>query len=281
MSIVSSNFNLTFGANQLLRLDRELGTTSLRLSTGSKVNNAGDNPTGIMVLSEFSAQISGIRTATSNAEQTDSLLKTADGLLSEIRDILLEMRDTALVAANDATLTLADYANLDSAYQAFLTDIDAKANSGEYNNTVLLDGTYATPGKSAHIGPNPGDSIAIIIASALTTDLGGGSLVGTDVTSAGNAGAAVTAIDTALDDLNANQASVGATMTRVEDAINGLGTQEINMTAAYSSISDADMASEIAYFAKLQILSDSTTAVMAQANNTSQRVIGILDKLNS
>jgi flagellin len=274
MAIVNTNFNSVFGSVQLARIERAIGQATVRISSGSKLNNSGDNPSGVIAASWFKARVSGIGQAEFNATDTESMLKVADSAINEINDYLLAMRDLALRAANDATLSAADFTSLNTEYQGYLTDARDRGNDATFNGRMLLDGSYYSAGRRAQVGPGSSDSITVTIddiENTLTT-----TVAGTTITNAANAAAALTQIDNSI---AASQAEVGGFISEMGARLEGLGNQEINMTAALSNITDADMAAEISRFAQLQILSQSSTAVLAQANSVTERIISILDKM--
>ncbi|MEW6202028.1 MAG: flagellin, partial [bacterium] len=270
----------------LREIQREINRSIEHLSTGLRITSASDDPSGVVIAHKFMAQIGGTRVAMQNAEEAVSLVQTAFSVLEETSELLLRMRDLALRAMNDATLTTSDYTNLNDEFDALRTEITRKANATTFNSRYLLTGAYAS-GQMAQVGPaNIAAHILTIVirsgqASAFANgDLANVLLISDAANSApGHAGSALSVVDDSLDELASIQASLGIQERRLNSVVDDLQSMETNMVAARSRITDADMASEISHFAKLQILSEATVATLAQANDLPERVVSLLEKM--
>ena len=290
MAIVNTNLNssVLIGLANLRHTETDIQSSIEKLSSGLRIVRASDDPSGLAIANKLEAQIRGLRSATLNAEQASSLVQTAYSVLDETNEILLRMRDLALKVMNQATLTTADIATLDTEFDSLRDEITRKGTAATFNNLNILDGTFAG-GRIAQVGPtgNSYDQLSIIIESMVadtianaTNDLAGVQLTSDGVNSAmGHAASALSVLDTSITYLTNVQTSLGVQEYRLNSIVNDLSAQEINPLAAKSRITDLDMAAEISHFAKLQILSQAGTAVLAQSNNIQQRLVNILDEL--
>ena len=194
------------------------------------------------------------------------------------------MRDLAIRALNDATVTDSDRQTLNTEFESRRDEITRKANATTFNLKYLLSGAYSA-GQEAQVTPdnNAGTLLTIVIPAMTACYIANANsgLVSADATLSNLtlASFALGQVDVALNYVNSVQTSLGVQERRLNYIINDLNAMEINMTAAKSNITDADMASEITHFAKLQIISQAATSVIAQANNIQQRVVGMLDVL--
>ena len=288
MAIVNIDFNSLTALKNLRELQSEINRSIEHLSTGLRITRASDDPSGVAIAHKFMAQIGGVRVALQNSEDAVSLVQTAFSVLGETGDLLLRMRDLALRAKNNATLTTSDFTTLNDEFGTLRTEITRKANGTTFNNKYLLSGAYAN-GQTAQVGPdkNAAQILTIVIPSAMASAFAGGKLVSTRLISdavnsaPGHAGSALSVVDDSLDQLSSIQSSLGIQERRLNSIIEDLNSTEINLTAARSRITDADMASEISRFAKLQILSQATVATLAQANDLPQRVVNLLEKMTT
>jgi flagellin len=285
MTISNANFNSDFWSAQINWIERQLNSTIHRIATGQRINNAGDDPTGVGIALHHSARISGIQSAVINAETALSALETADTALMEISDLLIEMRDLAVNAANDATLTAANRQTLNSAFESFRDLITSTAEAAKFNGISLLDGTFATPGKDSQVGPDSGGAnIMSIIMPEITADtIAGGANTLTTVTLSSSADAldALSAVNDSIDYLNEVLSSIGFQEQRLNTIIDNLYAAQVNVIAAKSSIVDADLASEISRFASLQIIAQAATSTFGTFDAIKQRVIDIMDKIGA
>ncbi len=274
MSVVNTNISGLIGLNNLRLTNLGLQTSLERLSSGLRINHASDDPSGLAIAKGMEAQIGGIRTAVQNAEDGINLIRTADGSLSETQDILLRMRDLSVRAANEATLTSADLTRLDNEFQSLVAELDRKAEAVTFNTKNLFNGDFAG-GQVLQIGPdNAGTYQLTVTIQSLSSAAGLG--LGDDLTTLANAQAAITAVQSALDIVSDIRANLGIQERRLGHIIDDLKAADINISAAKSRIYDADMAVEISEFTRLQILQQSGTAILAQANAQPQSVLQLL-----
>ena len=255
------NLNVTDGA---------MGKSLEKLSSGLRINRAADDAAGLAISEGLRSQIGGLKVAVRNAQDGVSVVQTAEGALTETHSILQRMRDLAVQAANDGALKDDDKAKADAEYQALVAELDDIATKTTFNGTPLLDGTYT--GKLFQVGANAGETLSVSIGNMGSTALGA---VG-DITTQGNASTAITAVNAAIETVSTQRANLGATQNRLEHKINNLNATVENLTASESRIRDTDMAQEMVSFTRSQILSQAGTAMLAQANQSSQGVLQLL-----
>jgi len=287
MSVINTNISSLVGLNNLRLTNLGLQTSLERLSSGLRINKGADDPSGLAIAKGMEAQIGGLTTATQNAQDGISLIHTADGTLSETQDVLMRMRDLAVRGGNDATLTTADRIRLQNEFSSLISEINRKAHATTFNTKVLFSGMYsgavANPGLKLQIGPDNGTNyrLTIKIPSIDQTSLGlSNAAVSFAIAAQGwTASAAmscITLVNSAINQVSNVRAMLGIQENRLNYIINDLSAQNINISAAKSRIYDADMASEISQFTKLQILQQTGTAILAQANAQPQSVLQLL-----
>lgn len=260
---------------------RQLESTSLqmsrsmeRLSSGMRINRAADDAAGLAVSEEMRTQIRGMRVASRNALDGVSLVQVADGALGGVSDMLQRVRDLAVQAAN-GTFTDQQRGNLDKEVQSVIAEIARVASDTEFNGIKILSGSVATAGSAVtlQVGAQSSQVIAFTIATMSASDLG---VSGLAVSTAASATAAIASIDAAIRTVNSQRAQMGAVQNRLEQTISRLNLTAENVQAAESRIRDADMASEMIDFTRSQILQQSGTAMLAQANQAPQSVLSLL-----
>ena len=245
-----------------------------RLSSGLRINRAADDAAGLAVSEIMRSQIRGMNVASRNAQDGVSLVQVADGALGNVTDMLQRMRDLAVQASN-GTRTDAQRANLDAEVQQVVAEINRVGTDTEFNGIKVLAGSVATAASAVtlQVGANGGQSISFTISTVSTGDLG---ISGIAVSTAASATAAIASLDAAISSVTTDRATLGATQNRLEQTINRLGLTSENLQAAESRIRDADMAKEMISFTKAQILQQSGTAMLAQANLAPQSVLSLL-----
>lgn len=241
-----------------------------KLSSGYRINRAGDDAAGLAISEKMRGQIRGLEMAQKNAQDGISLIQTAEGALTETHAILQRMRELAVQAANDTNVS-ADRTAIQEEINALVSEINRIAQNTEFNTQKLLDGTFTN--KTFHIGANSGQGITISIDSMKAADLGVDAL---KVSNNSDANSAITSINTAIETVSTQRSKLGAIQNRLEHTINNLGATSENLTAAESRIRDVDMAKEMMEFTKNNILSQAAQAMLAQANQVPQGVLQLL-----
>lgn len=242
-----------------------LATSMERLSSGLRVNNAKDDAAGLAISERMGAQVRGTNVAIRNANDGISMAQTAEGALATVTDALQRMRELAVQAQN-ATNGTSDRANLDTEYQQLSAEITRISDQTKFNGTAIVGGSSGA--QMFQVGANNGDTLTIT-TNQVTTVTG-------DLTTAGNASTALAAIDSKLDAITTDRATYGAAISRLGMAIQNLTITGENQSAARGRIVDADFASETANLSRAQILQQAGSAMIAQANQLPNQVMGLL-----
>lgn len=249
-----------------------------KLSSGLKINRAGDDAAGLAISEKMRGQIKGLEMASKNAQDGISLIQTAEGALNETHAILQRMRELAVQSSND-TNTTGDRKELQKEVNELAKEIKRISTDTEFNTKKLLDGSLSGAGKGLtfHIGANNNQTISLEISAMSASGLGvSGASGGINISGKANAETAITTIQSAIDKVSAERSKLGAYQNRLEHTINNLGTSAENLTAAESRIRDVDMAKEMMSFTKNNILSQAAQAMLAQANQQPQGVLQLL-----
>ena len=250
------------------------GRSIEKLSSGFRINRAGDDAAGLSISEKMRAQVRGLNMASKNAQDGISLIQTAEGALNETHAILQRMRELAVQAANDTNVTV-DRTAIQNELHELTKEIDRIASSTTFNEKKLLDGSLATTVLNFQIGADCGVSMQLNIAAMSSGALSVGS-ISTQVSSHNDATAAIKVIDTAIKDVSAERSKLGANQNRLEHTIKNLDNAAENIQAAESRIRDVDMAKEMMEFTKQNILQQAATAMLAQANAAPQSVLQLL-----
>jgi len=289
----------------LLMNDRALSKSLERLASGQKVNRAADDPAALVISEHMRAQVSGMEQAIRNNEVAISLVQTAEGSMNEISSILVSLRQRAISAANvgasDQDMINANQAEVENG----LKSIDRVVSSTQFGHYKLLDGTNAAKtitnedgsittreGLRFHVGPNADHMASTSIRDMSTSSLGRAkvaegqlpnksnfmSLADIDVRNEQGAQDALAIIDQSLTEVATVRGELGAFQKHtLESNLTSLQVAAENMTAAESTIRDTDMAQELATFTRNQIMTQSATAQLAQANAMPQHVLRLLN----
>jgi len=246
------------------------GKSLEKLSSGYRINRAGDDAAGLAISEKMRGQIRGLEMASKNAQDGISLIQTAEGALNETHAILQRMRELAVQSATD-TNTDEDRIELQKEVAQLLSEIDRISSDTEFNTKKLLDGTLS--GAIFQIGANSGQTTTLTIGDMSSTGLGVNAV---SISAQDVASAAITTIQDAIDSVSSERAMLGAIQNRLEHTINNLGTSAENLTASESRIRDVDMAKEMMEFTKNSILQQAAQAMLAQANMQPQGVLQLL-----
>lgn len=280
------NHNISsINANRVLKFKHKDVNESMRaLSSGMRINRAGDDASGLAVSEKMRAQIRGLKQAERNAEDGISFIQTTEGYLQETQDILQRIRELSVQSANGI------YTNTDRMYiqvevSQLVDEVDRIANTAQFNKLNMLTGRFsqdAGPQSERemwfHIGANMNEREQVFIGTMTAQALGirdSSSQIMT-LSSAADANKAIGDLDEALKTVSKQRADLGAYQNRLEKTVEGISIGYENIQAAESRIRDADMAEFMVEFTKDQILVQSGTAMLAQANQKSQSVLQLL-----
>ena len=282
--IINHNIPALNTYRQLTGNNTQVSKNMEKLSSGLKINRAGDDAAGLAISEKMRAQIRGLDMATKNAQDGISLIQTAEGALNETHAILQRMRELAVQSANDTNEDSVDRAALQAEVDQLIEEIDRIAETTQFNTKNLLDGSLSGADDALifHIGANSGQNIKLAINSMKSDAIGasGGKSISdlkTDgIAKQGDADKAITIINDAINQVSTERSKLGAYQNRLEHTINNLGASSENLSAAESRIRDIDMAKEMMAFTKNNILSQASQAMLAQANQMPQGVLQLL-----
>jgi flagellin len=266
--------------------DGQMSKSLEKLSSGYRINRAADDAAGLAISESLRSQIGGLKVAVRNAQDGISVVQTAEGALNETTSILQRMRDLAVQASNGGSQDTTAQANADTEFKQLNSELDRIAVTTKFGQQSLLDTTYAgafqVGSDSSTVNASNVITVDITAAGALNgltitgLDSAGLALSASDLTTTTTATAAIDSIDTALKDVSTVRAKLGAYQNRFEHTINNLNVAVENLSASESRIRDTDMASEMVNFTRSQILSQAGTAMLAQANQSPQGVLKLL-----
>ncbi|NDD92450.1 flagellin FliC [bacterium] len=264
-------------AQRNLRANRSSLDKNLeKLSSGSRINRAGDDAAGLAISESLRAQIRGISQAERNAQDGISMVQVAEGALSEVSNLLIRMRELAVQAASD-TVGPNERRFLDVEYRQAMQEIDRIANSTEYNGVKLLNGS--APVFEIQIGTknNPLiDRVQLFDSSATDSNVVSLGINLTSMSDKASAQNSLGAIDGALSQVNKVRAEFGAVQNRLQSVINNIMVSRENLSAANSRIRDTDLAEEISDLTKNQILMQAGVSVLSQANSAMKSTLSLL-----
>jgi len=286
--VVNTNIGSLNAQRSLAESSRELATAMERLSSGKKINSAADDAAGFAIAERMTAQVRGLNMATKNANDGLAMLATIENATNDVTDMLQRIRELAVQAAND-TNSADDRKYLQGEVDSLLNEINRVSSQTIYNNEAVLDGTRAGV---LQVGTEASQTIDFNISSIDTDELGltssaigSGGLVSLvtssgvtaiSVLTASGAADALEDISAAIEQVAGDRAGYGALANRLEYTVSNLMNVAEFTTAARSRIEDADFAAESARLAKAQVLQQTGTAMLAQANASSQLAIQLI-----
>ena len=249
---------------------KAVAKSSEKLSSGYKVNRAADDAAGLSISEKMRNQIRGINQAVSNAEDGQYLIQTAEGNMNEIHSILQRMGELATKAANDVNSSVERTAIKDEITQ-LTSEIDSISRKAQFNGTYLLNGSCT--GKYLQVGANSGENMKISIKAMNSAGLKVNTVA---VSSHSVASKAMNIITSAIKTVSAARSKLGAIQNRLDYTINNLENYSENLTSAESNIRDTDMATEMVNYSKNNILQQAAQSMLAQANQSTQNVLSLL-----
>ncbi|WP_417585850.1 flagellin [Nitrincola sp.] len=272
MSVINTNITALIGQNNLSNSQAMLSKAQERLSSGLRINSAADDAAGQAIANRMSAQITGMQQAQRNTNDGISLAQTMEGGLNQISDNLQRIRELATQAAND-TNTAEDRSSIALEIEERVSEITRVANATSFNGISLLNGADTL---NIQVGANTTADVDNLTVSTVDVTAATLNVSGLDVSSFSSAQDAIDAIDSALQTIDDNRATLGATINRFESVLENLTTDVTNLSDARSRIQDADYAVEVSNLTRAQILQQAGTSMLAQANQTPQSVLSLL-----
>jgi flagellin len=283
--IINHNMSAMFAQRENgVVVDRVRGNIE-KLSSGMRINRAGDDPAGLAVSEKLRSQIRGLQQASRNASDGISFIQTTEGYLQESQNIMQRIRELSIQASN-GIYTAEDRMQIQVEISQLVDEVDRIASHAQFNGMNMLTGRFAqdtgenivTASMYFHIGANMDPRERVYVGTMTAAGLGvrnsDNSII--SLSTPDNANRTIGIVDAALRKVNKQRADLGAYQNRLDHAIRGLDVGAENMQASESQIRDTDMAAEVVKFTTNQILVQSSTAMLAQANVQSQSVLQLL-----
>jgi len=280
--IINNNMSSLY-ANRVLGISNDSIMKSMeKLSSGERINRAGDDASGLAVSEKMRSQIRGLNQASRNIQNGISFIQTTEGYLQETTDILQRIRELAVQSAN-GIYSDEDRMQIQVEVSQLVAEVDRIASQAQFNGMNMLTGRFALEGDGMmqfQIGANVDQNTRVFIGTMTAQSLGLKGVQGSDeqisIGSPDQANLVLATVDTALTTVNKQRADLGAYQNRFEIAAKGINVAAENTQASESRIRDTDMASQMVEFTKDQILTQAGTAMLAQANAQSQNVLALL-----
>ena len=284
--VINHNMSAMFAQRSQGLTDLSTQKNMEKLSSGMRINRAGDDASGLAVSEKMRAQIRGLNQASENASNGISFIKTTEGYLQETSDIVQRIRELAVQSSN-GIYSDEDRMQIQVEVSSLIDEVDRIASAAQFNGMNMLTGRFARPtGENTvtgsmwfHIGANMDQRTQVFIGTMSATALGLKNVGNEDKLSLAapdDANRAIGTLDEALKKINKQRADLGAYQNRLEKTVVGLDIGAENLQASESRIRDTDMAAEMVEFTKNQVLSQAGTAMLAQANQSSQNVLSLL-----
>ena len=284
--VINHNMSAMFAQRSQGIQDLKQTKNMEKLSSGERINRAGDDASGLAVSEKMRAQIRGLNQASENAQNGISFIQTTEGYLQETTDIIQRIRELAVQSSN-GIYSAEDRMQIQVEVSSLIAEVDRIASTAQFNGMNMLTGRFARPtGENAvtgsmwlHIGANMDQRTQVYIGTMSAMALGIRNVGDESIMSLetpDNANQAIGTLDEALKKINKQRADLGAYQNRLEMTVKGLDVGAENLQASESRIRDTDMAEEMVDFTKNQVLSQAGTAMLAQANQSSQNVLSLL-----
>jgi flagellin len=274
MTVIGTNLSALRASNASTSASLSLSQSMQRLSTGKRINSASDDAAGLAISNSMTSQINGMNQGIRNANDGIAMAQTADGALDEVTNMMQRIRELAVQASSD-TYSSDDRDNMQKEVGQLTTQINSILTNTKFNGVALFDGTAGTSGTvKIQTGANAADTVSVTFADQTTAlDLSAVTVAGADGTTANGA---LATLDTAIKAVNTARAGFGASESQLQSAVNNMTSDVTNLTDARSRIQDADFSAETTNLAKAQILGQASTAMLAQANQSQQNVLKLL-----
>jgi len=275
--VINTNISALNSQRQLNKTNNDLSTSMERLSSGLRVNSAKDDAAGLAISNRMTSQIRGMTVATRNANDGISLAQTAEAAMGTLTDTMQRMRDLAVQAANEGGVTDGDKAKLQTEFKQLNDELTRIITSTEFNGKKIINGSLAS-GVAFQVGANTAaDNQITVSIDNLSTTISAVTAAGIGSTaSVGNIRSAIDSLDAAITSIDESRSKLGAVQNRFTTTIANLQSSIENQSAARSRITDTDFAMETANLSRNQILQQAGTAMLAQANQSTQSVLRLL-----
>ena len=274
MTVINTNIGAIRAANASTSASKMLGTAMERLSSGKRINSAKDDAAGLAIAASMTSQVRGMTQGIRNSNDGIALAQTAEGALGEVTNMLQRVRELAVQSSSGTYQDATDRTYMQKEVDELTAQIDQVVTNSKFNGVVLFDGS--TTAVKVQTGANASDVVDLALTDLTTLAASGGAAGSYDVSTATAANTLLATLDTEIDTISNARSSLGAGQNRLESVVNTLTSNVTNLSDARSRIEDADYSAETTALAKAQILSQASTAMIAQANQSQQNVLSLL-----
>ncbi len=275
MSVINTNISAIRASNASTSASKALGSAMERLSTGKRINSAKDDAAGLAIATSMTSQVRGMTQGIRNANDGIALAQTAEGSLNEVTNMLQRIRELATQSASGTYQDDTDRAYMQAEVDELTAQIDQVIENSEFNGVKLFDGSETAI--TIQTGANGTDTVDLAMTDlSAALSAAGGAAGSYNVSTATDANALLTTLTDELDAISEARATLGAGQSRLDSVVNNLTNTVANLSDARSRIEDTDYSAETTALAKAQILSQASTAMLAQANQSQQNVLSLL-----
>ena len=274
MTVINTNISAIRAANASNSAAHMLGMAMERLSTGKRINSAKDDAAGMAIATSMTGQVRGMNQAIRNSNDGIALAQTAEGSLGEVTNMLQRVRELAVQSASGTYADATDRTYMQGEVDQLTAQIGQVITNTKFNGVTLFNASTATV--TVQSGANAADTVALTMANLTTLAANGGAAGSYSVATATAANTLLGTLDTELSSISSARATLGAGQNRLESVVNSLTSNATNLSDARSRIEDTDYSAETTAMAKAQILSQASTAMIAQANQSQQNVLTLL-----
>jgi len=271
MTSINTNVGALNARANAVRATNKMETAMERLSSGLRINSASDDAAGLAVAGKMESQLRGINMSIRNAQDGVGLIQTGEAGLNEIRNMVLRIRELAVQMANGIYENTPDRSNAQLEVAALLEQVDLIAENTRFNDVALLDGTFT--GVTIQAGNTTAETIELSFIDVGQTGL---SINGAAISTQASATTVIGTMDSALETIAAAQATMGSLINRLNFSVSNLSKASVMTEQAIGRVIDADFASETTNLSKQQILNQAATSMLAQANQSKQSILALL-----
>ncbi|MBB4858103.1 flagellin [Novosphingobium chloroacetimidivorans] len=278
MSVINTNISAMKASNASISANKALGTSMERLSTGKRINSAKDDAAGLAIATSMTSSIKGMSQGIRNANDGIAMAQTAEGALGEVTNMLQRVRELT-VQSKSGTYSDDDRALMQKEVTQLQGQITSTLSNTEFNGTKLFDGSAGADADGTvkiQVGANADDTIDLAFGTDLAAGDGMTAALAVDISALDADGTELEDLDTAIGEVSSLRADLGAAQNRLESSVNTMTTNVTNLSDARSRIEDTDYSAETTALAKSQILSQASTAMISQANQSQQNVLSLL-----
>ena len=271
MTSINTNVGALNARANAVKATGKMEAAMERLSSGLRVNSAADDAAGLAVAGKMESQLRGINMAVRNAQDGVGLIQTGEAGLNEIRNMVLRIRELAVQMANGIYENTPDRANAQLEVSALLSQVGMIADNTKFNNVALLDGTFSAV--TIQAGNTTAETISISFADVGQSGL---SINGASIATQASATTVIGTMDSALQTIATEQATMGSLINRLNFSVSNLSKASVMTEQAIGRVMDADFAAETTQLSKQQILNQASTSMLAQANQSKQSILALL-----